>query len=149
MRNSLPVAVVLGSSIIAAALFFGLRTPAPPVPASPIVASPPDAAVKSERALPAKPQSATYEQSLAAATAAVASARVQWRAGCWDAAHKAGRYVAVLGFGRDGKLVASGITEDREQSDPAVAQCLRQKVTSISIPPLQDAAVFEIPFALP
>lgn len=86
-------------------------------------------------------------------TAEVEKAKPRWKAACWDTAdpvtRKPGRYTAGLAFDAAGRLTISGVGEVRENSDPAVAQCMRVQVNEFKIPAPGRPLVFDIPFEMP
>lgn len=147
MRLSIPVSILGASVIIALGLYFGLRSSTAPVTPAPVaapVAAPPR---------PEPTPGPTEAQTAASVTQVIVEAHPRWRAACWDTAdpatRKPGRYVASLAFDASGKLVIFGITEEREASDPAVAQCIRQQSNTFSIPAPGQASSFEVPFRMP
>jgi hypothetical protein len=161
VSNAVPASIVVAGGLIAAGLFFGLRASRPELPAptperpsvqeTPVGPSPVSPAVHPPRSTtPAVDVDAT---AIAAATAAVEAAHAAWTASCWDTADtttlKAGSYVAVLGFGANGKAIVAGVTEIREGSDFDVARCLRTLVPAITIPAPGKPVSVEIPFEIP
>lgn len=149
MKHAVPLAILLGSIVIAAGLFFGLRPQ--PTPVAPTSAPPPIPSA-SPTAPPPTPQR-TDPQVQSDVVAAITSARPAWIAACWDTAdpaqRKAGRYIAATAFDASGKLVVWGISELRNESDPAIAQCLRRYVNTLRIPAPGHPVSVEVPFALP
>jgi len=151
VRLSLPVSILLASVIVALGLYFGLRTPpvdVAPQPNAP--ASVPEPAVMPQ---PAAPPAPTEAQTAADVTDAVVREYPSWKVACWDSAdpatRKPGRYAATLAFDATGKLVIFGINEDREMSDPNVAQCLRRQSNLFTIPAPGRPVTFDVPFQLP
>jgi len=148
VSRSTPIAIVIAGLCIALAIYFGLRASVPDS-APPVHAPPSDPAV----ALEVKPSAAAQTRAIADAGKAVEAARAGWAAKCWDTADPTtrtpGKYVAALAFEADGKSTISGVTELRGESDPNVAQCLRQVVVGLTIPAPGERVSVEIPFALP
>ncbi len=150
MKSLLPLSIVVAGALLAAGIYFGLRSMRPP-PAT--VSTLAGAGVP--RPSPAAHDAVAEREVIAvrAGTEAVHQALPRWRSECWDTAdpstRKPGRYVAAVAFGTDGATVVAGITEDRGGSDPTVAQCLRQRVHLLRIPPPPHPISLEVPFALP
>jgi hypothetical protein len=150
VKSLLPLSIVVAGALVATGIYLGLRSMRPssapiPAPTSEGEAGPSPAAQDAT--------SVRHALALRAATEAVDQALPQWRFECWDTAapstRRPGRYVAALAFGPDGATVVAGITEDRGGSDPNVAQCLRQRVHLLRIPPPRQSISLEVPFALP
>jgi hypothetical protein len=156
MRLSLPVSILLASVIVALGLYFGLRTPtpgvAPPVAASGSAQAPSPVAITPPPS-PSPPPAPTEAQTAASVTDLIVRAHPRWKAACWDAAdpatRKPGRYSATLAFDATGKLVIFGISEEREASDLAIAQCLRQQASAFTIPAPGRPVTLDVPFRMP
>lgn len=150
MKSLLPLSIVVAGALVAAGIYFGLRSMRPQ--SAPIPAPTGDGEV---RPSPAAQDASSEGHALAlrAGTEAVHQALPRWRSECWDTAEpstrRPGRYVAAVAFALDGATVVAGITEDRGGSDPNVAQCLRQRVHLLRIPPPRQSISLEVPFALP
>jgi hypothetical protein len=152
VRLSTPVSLLLSSVIIALGLYFGLRTPSANVP--PPAPSPAPALVPTPvPPAPSVPPVPTEAQTAAQVTDLVVRVHPSWKAACWDSAdpatRKPGRYTATLAFDATGKLVIFGITEHREQTDPAVAQCMRTRPIMLPISAPGRAVTYEVPFQMP
>ncbi len=156
VRLSLPVSILLASVVIAVGLYFGLRTPMTGVATPPATTDPTGATrsqPKAPAAAPPQPTFPTADETAAHVTAVVASAHPQWKVACWDTAdpatRRAGRYNAALAFDAAGKLTISGIGEERDASDPSIAQCLRRQMSMFTIPAPGHPVSFEVPFTMP
>ncbi|MFO7563443.1 MAG: hypothetical protein R6X02_12430 [Enhygromyxa sp.] len=74
------------------------------------------------------------------ATEAFDDIRGRVRTECWDAlpndpeAPDAVNVVLSLSYGADGKLLASGISEDREASRKGLVKCLRPLIHELDVP---------------
>ncbi len=156
MQRATPIAIVVAGLCIALAIYFGLRASVPQAPAGTpqiVTQAEPDRAGSAPPAAAAQQTAAAQARAIADAGKAVEAARAGWSAKCWDTADATtrtpGKYVATLAFEADGRSVISGVTELRGQSDPNVAQCLRQVVVGLTIPAPGERVSVEIPFALP
>lgn len=125
-------AIFGGCVVIAVALYLALRPPAPvrppprPVPAMPVV--------RSEREVTSD------------VTAALVANLPAWRAACWDPAiaitpePATSRYTFDLTIGPDGREVARGISELRDEPSRAdVARCLRALPDRLQVRPPNKA----------
>jgi hypothetical protein len=152
VRLSTPVSILLSSVVLALGLYFGLRTPSTDVP-SPAPGSAPAPVPTPAPPPPSMPPAPTEAELSANVTDLVVRAHPSWKAACWDsadpAARKAGRYTATLAFDATGKLVIFGINENREQSDLAVAQCMRKLPITNTIPAPGRGVTYEVPFQMP
>lgn len=127
---ALPAAIVVGSAILGASIYLGLRhAPASPAPASaPEGSSPPLAPPPAPSPSPAEPVGdRVYRQ----AQAALDGLRPALVKACWTPPGP-GEPAAVLvtydvTFGADGGIVALGISEQRDAFRTSVAECLRKQ----------------------
>jgi len=160
---STPTAVLIGSVVIAAGLFFGLRErsvaplPAPPLPV-PVVAEASSTAAAPQRAAPPAAASPPVGDRVAGAKEALAeleSRRAKLVERCYAPAiakkpePKQVKLTFNVTFGPDGNEIMRGVQEDRASSRPEVTQCVMDNMGALKIAP-QGASVFvEIPFTLP
>jgi len=112
-------AIFGGCVVIAVALFLALRVP--PAPAPP------------KRPVPSRPVVRSETEVTGDVTAALAAQLPALRAACWDPAiavtpePATSRYTFDLTVGPDGREVARGISEIRDEPSRAdVARCLRE-----------------------
>lgn len=170
----LPGAVLLGSAIIGAGLFFGLRAqspapgapppppetvrpiettappnPAPPNPANPAPANP---AAPFDLGSPDVKARATTD----AKAAVLAEKKANWTAKCWTPALAANKepatskYSLSLSFDPEGKQVGQGVSELRDApSRPDVSSCLSRQPMSLKIPPPGMPVYVEVPLEFP
>ncbi|MEZ4428027.1 MAG: hypothetical protein R3A51_10125 [Nannocystaceae bacterium] len=154
----IPASIVVGSVIIAGALYMALRPPSSAAPAPAIVEAPTSVAPPPVVApVVAAPRVATVVDPQARATAAVrdalASQRAQLRDACWTAP-AAGEPLEIplvmsVGFDSEGRSVSVGISEDRAAARPEVANCLRAHLFAFSIPAPGVPVHVEAPFVAP
>ncbi len=165
-QSSSTPAILVGSAMIAAAVYFGLRaqggapsrsgsepTSAGTAEAPPPVAAPPPPAVPA--GAPQGPSAEARAKATADATKALEALRPQILKTCWVPAMKANaqpaaaKYVFSLSFDPSGKELARGINEDRSASRPDVAQCMRQMPIGLVIAPPGVAVSVDAPLNLP
>jgi len=143
--------ILLGSAIIGAALYLGLRSPPPPpAPSLPASAIVPAAPAPTEAAAPI-----SHEQVEAQAAKALDAQKPTLRERCWDPAHKKkptlpkAEFVFEMVFdGKTGQEIARGIRE-AQGTPPDVAICLRDQPMGLRIDPPGKSVKVEIPFTLP
>ncbi|MGK3983441.1 hypothetical protein WME99_10400 [Sorangium sp. So ce136] len=165
-----PAAILLGSLIIAAGLYFGLQQPAPsaaPPPASaearaasartlaaagaPSQPLPRPAAAVASSALPSE----LYERVVADATSALEARRPLFVKQCWEPSLKKSptppraRYLFNMTFDESGKEIARGISEVRGMDRPDAAHCLRMIPLGIGVPPPGARIAVEVELTLP
>jgi hypothetical protein len=162
-----PAAILLGSVIIATALYLRERpqpSPAPVVAPAP-VANVPSAAPQPGPAVPAPavpaPAVAPPQPTLSndAARQQVSQAIEKHRAllieRCWkpsvEKQPEPGRADFVLNFGFDaaGTAVTRGIVENRTNARPGIGACVSQELPSINLPTLGQGLYIEVPLKLP
>jgi hypothetical protein len=165
-RISTPTAILLGSVIVAAGLFFGLRDrsdPQPPAPApapSAAALAPPSPAMPAEAVQPvqpAQPAGPAADRSAVAkqAEAALAQHRKSLTDQCLapSLARKPDppvvKYVFNVTFDAEGKQIARGVSEDREAARPEVTACVSEKLPTLTVPPPGQTVRVEIPLSLP
>ncbi|WP_437567037.1 hypothetical protein [Sorangium sp. So ce542] len=162
---STPTAILLGSAMIAAAVYLGLRhgpaavAPAPgdashrgePAPlAGAAERAPGEGAPAAERA-PAVPREEVARQ----AARALDARRPALVERCYKpaiAAQPAPRevkYVFNLTFDAQGRQIARGIIEDREASRPDVTACLVTALPPVAVEPPGANVRVDVPFSLP
>ncbi|WP_437760393.1 hypothetical protein [Sorangium sp. So ce1389] len=172
-----PAAILLGSLIIAAGLYFGLQQPAPsaaPPPASaedraasartpaapaetpasagaPSQPLPRPAAAVTSSAVPSE----LYERVAADATSALEARRQLFVKQCWEPSLKKNptparaRYLFNMTFDESGKEIARGISEVRGMDRPDAAHCLRMIPLGIGVPPPGARVAVEVELTLP
>ncbi|AUX34741.1 MULTISPECIES: hypothetical protein [Sorangium] len=173
MRRQLstPTAILLGSAMIAAAVYLGLRhgpaavapdpraaagdashrgEPAPRAGAAEGARAPGEGAPAPQRA-PAVPREEVERQ----AARALDARRPALVERCYKpaiAARPAPRevkYVFNLTFDAQGRQIARGIIEDRETSRPDVTACLVAALPPIAVEPPGASVRVDVPFSLP
>ncbi|WP_437708226.1 hypothetical protein WMF45_29600 [Sorangium sp. So ce448] len=169
---STPTAILLGSAMIAAAVYLGLRhgpagVPADPRPAREAPEPPADAASSAGPAArapgagaPARPvqapaPSVARDEVAMQAARALEAHRPALIERCYKpaiAAQPAPRgvkYVFNLTFDAQGRQLARGIIEDREASRPEVTACLVDALPSVAVAPPGANVRVDVPFSLP
>jgi hypothetical protein len=146
--RSIPLAILGGAAFVAIAIYFGLRTHAPP----PAATSAPTSSAPSRVEPPPPPVARSAVQ--AAVQRALEAQKPLFRERCWDPAAKAApaparsTYVFDLGIDAEGREVARGISET-EGARPEVGQCLRLLVAPISIAPPRQRTTARVRIELP
>jgi hypothetical protein len=132
---ALPIAIVVGSAILGIALYLGLReglasrAPAPPASA---VQAPVTAPAPAAKAAPPAPQGEPpADRAYRQAQAALDALRPGIVKACWTPP-PAGEPASILltydvTFGADGRILALGISEQREAYRTSVAECVRRQ----------------------
>ncbi|WP_437517180.1 hypothetical protein [Sorangium sp. So ce1099] len=172
-----PAAILLGSLIIAAGLYFGLQQPAPSAapppasvearaasaraPAAPAEApasagAPPQPLPRPAAAMPSSAMpSELYERVAADATSALEARRPLFVKQCWEPSLKKNpaparaRYLFNMTFDESGKEIARGISEVRGMDRPDAAHCLRMIPLGIGVPPPGARVAVEVELTLP
>ncbi|WP_437685987.1 hypothetical protein [Sorangium sp. So ce176] len=162
---STPTAILLGSAMIAAAVYLGLRH-------GPAAVAPDARAVDGAEAIQAGPAASAPPVQRAGATAPGVSrdeiARQAARAldahrpalveRCYRPAAsappaqpepRAVRYVFNITFDAQGRQIARGIIEDRETARPEVTACLVGALPPVEIAPPGANVRVDVPFSLP
>lgn len=157
---SIPSAIVLGSAMIAAAVYFGLRqgsearspeerdrslqlAPLPSVTAPRSVAPAP--------APPIMPRDEVAKQ----VVQALEAHRPALVARCWKPSFAVQpepptiKYVLVFTFDAQGRQLARGLAEDRATARPDVTSCLTTSLPSLRIPAPGAGVQLDVPFSLP
>lgn len=145
---AVPVAIVVGCTIVAAGLFFGLRARepvvAPPVSAPPLsappVAAPPTPA-------PA-PVGVARELVAAQAGEAIAYHRGLLRERCPVPAGATGHVTLDITFDADGVQRARGVIDDRD-NPPGFAICVGDALPALLVPPPGATTRLELELRLP
>ncbi|WP_437989626.1 hypothetical protein [Sorangium sp. So ce145] len=174
---STPTAILLGSAMIAAAVYLGLRhgpagVPADPRPAGGAPSPPADAASAAAApsagpaarapgaGAPARPLQAPAlgvprDEVATQAARALEAHRPALIERCYKpavAAQPAPRgvkYVFNLTFDAQGRQLARGIIEDREASRPEVTACLVDALPPVAVAPPGANVRVDVPFSLP
>ncbi|WP_437850280.1 hypothetical protein [Sorangium sp. So ce363] len=175
---STPTAILLGSAMIAAAVYLGLRhgpagVPTDPRPAGGAPSPPADAASAAGSAArapgagaPARPlqapapaprpaPSVPRDEVATQAARALEAHRPALIERCYKpavAAQPAPRgvkYVFNLTFDAQGRQLARGIIEDREASRPEVTACLVDALPPVAVAPPGANVRVDVPFSLP
>ncbi|CAN95462.1 hypothetical protein predicted by Glimmer/Critica [Sorangium cellulosum So ce56] len=155
---STPTAILLGSAMIAAAVYLGLRhgpagVPADPRPAGGAPSPPADAA--SAAAAPSAGPGVPRDEVATQAARALEAHRPALIERCYKpavAAQPAPRevkYVFNLTFDAQGRQLARGIIEDREASRPEVTACLVDALPPVAVAPPGANVRVDVPFSLP
>lgn len=165
---STPTAIMISGSLIAVAVFFGLRSrPSPPSPAdsrppsSPAPdapAVPPSTARETapdrapSQAAPAPPSSELVAAQL---TKALEAQRKTLFERCWapavaqEPAPPMMKLFINVSFDANGQQVIRGVREDRETARPEVRQCVSDALKPLQIPPPGAGVFAEVPFTFP
>jgi hypothetical protein len=165
---STPAAILIGSAVIAAALFFGLQQRHDPHPDERPQAPPPASGAVSEAAArprarapepaappPAPSPGASREVVTQQAGKALGAHRAALVKRCWEPAvakapePRTIRYVFNLAFDAAGREVARGVIEDRETARIDVTRCVGENLPPIEVPPPGAVISVEVPFSLP
>ncbi|WP_437644127.1 hypothetical protein [Sorangium sp. So ce362] len=168
---STPTAILLGSALIAAAVYLGLRHgPAAVAPdarsaggtaadraGSGSSAGPAERAGASGEGAPAprRAPSVPREEVARQAARALDAHRPALVERCYRpaiAAHPAPRgvkYVFDLTFDAQGRQIARGILEDRETSRPEITACLVTALPPVAVAPPGASVRVDVPFSLP
>ncbi|WP_437791379.1 hypothetical protein [Sorangium sp. So ce693] len=154
---STPTAILLGSAMISAAVYLGLRHGPAGVPTEPrpVVGAPwqPADAVSSAGAAPAP--SVPREQVAMQAARALEAHRPALIERCYKPAAAARpaprgvKYIFNLTFDARGRQLARGIIEDREASSPEVTACVVDALPAVAVPPPGANVRVDVPFSLP
>ncbi|AUX45071.1 hypothetical protein SOCE26_065520 [Sorangium cellulosum] len=163
---STSTAILLGSAMIAAAVYLGLRhgpsarDPEAHDPAArrderaPGADAPAPGATPAPSATPAR--SATPRDEVARRAAeALEAHRAALMQRCYTPAIAAQperpvvKYVFNITFDAQGRQVARGVIEDRETARPEVTACLGTALPPLSIPPPGARVRVDVPFSLP
>jgi hypothetical protein len=160
---STPVAILIGSVVIGAGLYFGLRerasAPAPsarPAAPAPSVTSEPDGSIDppppSTTPRKAPVDTARAKQAVAAA---IAKHRPMILERCWGPAAAKDkdpprvRWTFNFSFDAEGKQIGRGVTEYREAFRPDVTRCLQAELPVIEIPAPGESVLLEVDLELP
>lgn len=162
---STPTAILLGSAMISAAVYLGLRhgpagVPTDPRPAAGAPWQPADAASSAGPASRARPPhapapSVPRDEVAMQAARALEAHRPALIERCYKpavAARPAPRgvkYVFNLTFDAQGRQLARGIIEDREASSPAVTACVAAALPAVAVAPPGANVRVDVPFSLP
>ncbi len=157
-----PAAILLGSVIIATALYLRERPQLPPAPASALApatsvsaaapqAVPPARAPAAELQPPAVSSDAVRQQ----VTEAMEKHRALLVERCWkpsvqkQPAPPQAEFVFNFGFDAAGTAVTRGIAESRTNERPGLAACVSQELPTIALSALGQPVYLEVPFKLP
>lgn len=152
-----PVAILVGCSLIALAIYFGLRSQPTAVPegrtsTEPSTTAPPTPASSEPRPTPT-PSSGTTDEERATAEAALATLKSELSKTCWrDLPERAprARFVFQSTFGPDGREIARGISDVRGLEAPKVGACLRRQPLELRLDPAPGRRVrFDLTLELP
>ncbi|MDC0677478.1 hypothetical protein [Sorangium atrum] len=168
---STPTAILLGSAMISAAVYLGLRhgpagVPTEPRPVGGAPWQPADAvssagaalapgAGASARPLQAPAPSVPREQVAMQAARALEAHRPALIERCYKPAAAARpaprgvKYIFNLTFDARGRQLARGIIEDREASSPEVTACVVDALPAVAVPPPGANVRVDVPFSLP
>ncbi|WP_437303138.1 hypothetical protein [Sorangium sp. So ce388] len=164
---STPTAILLGSAMIAAAVYLGLRHgPAAVAPdarstagaAPPVEAGPGASAAPAERAgAPAPPSAKAVPRDEVARQAALAldAHRPALISRCYKPViaakpePRAVKYVFNITFDAAGRQIARGLIEDQETARPEVTACLVAALPPVAIPAPGANVRVDVPFSLP
>lgn len=148
-QRSAPIvaAILAGSALIAAALYFGLRARA----VEPHAAAEPTPAPREQ---PADP-TALAARAQANAARALDAIRPRLLAECWAPSRAAAadpprvRYLLDVTFDAGGKQIALGVVEERGLARADVAKCLRRQPLDLRIDPPGSSVRVQLALELP
>jgi len=167
-----PAAILIGSGIIGAGLYFGLQgqgkpperedpppslraasvaPPAPPPPAAPPAAGAPPGLDLAPPAPPAEAKKRALEE----ARKALEAKRVEIVKTCWDPSAKKNpsppkaKYLFDVSFDPQGNEIARGISDVRGMERPDTGQCLREQPMGLRITPPGVYVSVELEWTLP
>lgn len=144
---STATAILLGSGLIAVALFLGLSRaqPGPPAPvsATPVVEATPVVAAPAVRPVASREQVARQAQE------ALAYQKADLLAKCRPPAGEQHRYVLHVTFDPEGMEAVRGISEDRSNPTPGLVQCVSLALTKLRVPAPGAVVPVEVPLSLP
>ena len=157
-----PAAILIGSVIIAAGLYFGVQRSAAP-PRAPVVEASSPVPVPVPAAAPSvvmaqvgtTAQTALRRRVEADALKALEARRAEFVARCWEPSRRknpsppVAKYVFAMSFDESGKEIARGISEVRGMDRPDAAQCLRMLPLGIDVPAPGVHLGIEVPMLLP
>lgn len=160
---STSTAILLGSCVIAIALYLGLRgrneAPAPtpnalpvPVSAAPVAAVPPRPI---EPIAPVAPPNVDKKRVIQEATAVLDKQKKTLSDKCLapSLAKKPEpakvKYIFNLTFDASGKIIARGVTEDRETARPEVLACVSENFPAVTVTPPGQSVLVDVPLELP
>ncbi|WP_437284877.1 hypothetical protein [Sorangium sp. So ce406] len=163
---STPTAILLGSAMIAAAVYLGLRHgPAAVAPdaravdgAEALQAGPAASAPPAQRAgatAPPRAPSVPRDEIARQAARALDAHRPAIVARCYEPAiaaqpePRAVKYVFNITFDAQGRQIARGLIEDRETARPEVTACLVGALPPVEIAPPGANVRVDVPFSLP
>lgn len=152
----------MGSCVIAIALYLGLRgrneSPAPtpsvaalPASAAPIVPAPQPPPVITPAAAPTVDKKRVLEE----ATASLDKHKKALSEKCLapSLAKKPEpakvKYLFNITFDAAGKIIARGVTEDRETARPEVLACVSDNFPALQVAPPGQSVLVDVPFELP
>lgn len=150
---STPMAILIGSIIIAAALYFGLeKNPAPPAPpAEKATPAAPNPLVPTAKPTPTVDKAKVIRD----ATAALGKFKKSLSETCFAPALAKKpdppnlKVLFNLTFNAAGKMIARGVIEDRTTSRTEVLTCISENFPEISIAPPGQTVLVDVPFELP
>ena len=173
---SAPTAILLGSGLIAAGLYFGQQrhqdprspppsapspdlpgaaTPAAPATRAPVAPGPAAAPPQLSSQPPLEPPAAPRDEVARRASAALEAQRALLVERCWKPAvakvpePTSTKLTLSLSFDAEGLQIGRGVVEDRATSRADVTACVLSTLQPLSIPPPGAGAFIEIPFSLP
>ncbi|MGK3960815.1 hypothetical protein WMF38_48170 [Sorangium sp. So ce118] len=163
---STPTAILLGSAMIAAAVYLGLRHgPAAVAPdartagaAPPVEAGPGASAAPAERAgapAPERAKAVPRDEVARQAALALDAHRPALVDRCYKPAiaakpePRAVKYVFNITFDAGGRQIARGLIEDHETARPEVTACLVAALPPVAIPAPGANVRVDVPFSLP
>jgi hypothetical protein len=141
---STPTAIVIGSVIVAAGLYFGLRRPDPVAASVVPTVTPPPAPVQ------AIPPTVVP----AATVARQASETLQYhrtllRERCRPPAGTTARFTLNITFDAAGMQVIRGIVEARDNPPPGLGSCVNSTLPALRVPPPGAVTPVEVELSLP
>jgi hypothetical protein len=165
---STPTAILISGSLIAVAVYFGLRSrPSPPSPtdtqptSSPApdapTVPPPTARETAPDRAPSQPAPAPPSSDLVASqlTKALEAQRKTLVERCWAPAvaqepnPPTMKLFINASFDANGQQVIRGVREERETARPEVRQCVSDALKPLQIPPPGAGVFADVPFTLP
>ncbi len=152
---STPTAILLGSIIVSAGLFLGLRSGKSDAP--PPVAPPPVVLPSPVKPLPQQPSPPVVDkqQIIREAVAVLAKHKKALAEKCVAAAlakkpdPPSVKLLFNITFNAQGKPIARGVTEDRQTSRPEVTTCVNESLPEITVTPPGQTVLVDVPLELP
>jgi hypothetical protein len=133
---SIPTAIVIGSVIVAAGLYFGLRRPDPVAASVVPTVTPPPAPVQAIPPTVVPAATLQYHRTLL-------------RERCRPPAGTTARFTLNITFDAAGMQVIRGIVEARDNPPPGLGSCVNSTLPALRVPPPGAVTPVEVELSLP